>query len=294
AEPDTDTIEENQDGTYTVTSVEMNPDAYDSYRFTGSITDYSVTEGYAVTVSVDGTETTFEELTGENSGSSDGSDDSSDGKKLTLHASPDNPDTYCDVSFTVDGEVEYGDEAEPDTDTIEENQDGTYTVTSVRMNPDAYDSYHFSGTITDYSVTDGYDVTVSVDGTETTFEELTGENSGSSDDSDSSGDDSDGSGDDDAGGSDGSAQQQRTLIIDGTGDSEETAKYQFSVTGTLERDEQRTTVTDGGLPWDKVRDYVTDSRAVGLVGNGQDAYRFTGGLQSVEIDGEADVKILEG
>ncbi|WP_247381540.1 hypothetical protein, partial [Halorientalis brevis] len=117
-------------------------------------------------------------------GPTDGADSGGstiDGKKLTLHASPDNPDTYCDVSFTVDGEVEYGDEAEPDTDTIEENQDGTYTVTSVEMNPDAYDSYRFTGSITDYSVTEGYAVTVSVDGTETTFEELTGENSGSSD-----------------------------------------------------------------------------------------------------------------
>ncbi|MFB6179846.1 MAG: hypothetical protein ABEI77_09000 [Halorientalis sp.] len=240
---------------------------------------------------------------GDSSGSG-GSKSTTDSRQLTIEASQNNPDTNCKVSFTVDGQIEYGSEAEPDTDRIEQGNNGSVTATSVKMNPGAVDSYTVTGQVTDYSVTDGYDVTVSVDGNQTSFDELTGGNGGSGDSSGGSDSGGGGGSGGSTGGSDGSAggnggstggsQSQKILIVDGTGDAEETAKYDITVTGSVERDEQRTTVTDGGLPWDQVRDYVGDNRMVGLVGNGQDAYRFTGTLQSVTIDGEAGLTILEG
>lgn len=232
---------------------------------------------------------------GAGSGPGDGDGNGTGPRTLLLQASSDNPDTDLDVSFTATGTISYGSEAEEGTDQIEENDDGTTTATSVSMNPGAKDSYEVSGRITDYSITDGYDVTVSVDGTETTFEELVSNGSGGN--GNGSGDN--GNGDGDPGnqpptGDPGGGSQQpfsKQVVIDGTGDTEEIAKYEFSVSGQLERNEEQSSINGDGLPWDKMNDYVGDNTAIGVVGNGKDVYRFSGTITSISVDGTAGIYI---
>ncbi|WP_336003498.1 right-handed parallel beta-helix repeat-containing protein [Halorientalis halophila] len=230
---------------------------------------------------------------GAGSGSDDGGSDSEDGSdaeqeplehSIVLQASEDNPDTNCNARFTTTGPIQFADEAEPNTDEITENEDGTFTATSVEMNPAAVDSYTFDGEITSYEVTSGYEVAVELDGEATTFAEIVGE--------DGSSGDSDAGSDSDSGSDGGDDQQHKVLVIDGTGDAQSVAKYQFSVTGTAEYDAGRSDTSEG-LPWDKMTDHVDDGRVVGVVGNGKDAFRFTGSLDSISVDGNAGVKILE-
>lgn len=76
-----------------------------------------------------------------------------------------------DVTFTVEGTVDYGDEAEPSSDFIEEN-DGTVTVTSPNLNPNAVDSWVVTGRIVDFAVSGGELETLRIDGEEVSIEEL--------------------------------------------------------------------------------------------------------------------------
>jgi hypothetical protein len=225
----------------------------------------------------------------EDGGSEDGEDSESDGEQadlehhIRLRASEDNPDRNCNARFTTSGPIQYAEEAEPNTDEITENENGTYTATSIEMNPAAVDTYTFDGEIESYEVTSGYDVSVELDGEETTFAEIVGD--------DESG--NDGSGNDESG-SDGDSEEppHRIIVIDGTGDTQSVAKYEFNVTGSVERDAGRSE-SSSGLPWDKMTDYVSEGRVVGVVGNGKDAFRFTGDLEGVTVDGNAGVTILE-
>lgn len=237
-----------------------------------------------------------------------------DTTEIVLTASQDNPDTNCNVSITADGKIAYGSEAESGTDKIETDGDGKYRATSVNMNPGAKDSYVVAGSITGFSITDGYDVSVTADGTQTTFETLVDSGSTTSSGTDSSGSSSDGSGSGDSSsdgstadgssGSDGGtdsggsgtgdgSQLQRLLIIDGTGDSEEVAQYDVTVTGDIERDEERSEIVGDGSPWDLMSDSVDTGRVIGVVGNGRDAYRFSGSIQSIDVDGFAGIRLIE-
>jgi hypothetical protein len=224
---------------------------------------------------------------------------------IVLHASPDNAGDV-DVSFVVDGDASYASEAEAGTDTIESSGDQT-VVTSVGLDPDALDSYTLTGPVVDYSIvpsagssaSDDATVDVSLDGTTTTFAELVGEedstddgstDDGSSDDGGSSGDDSssdDSESDDGAAG--GSGLPYR-LTVDATG-SDGVTKYTFTVSGDVARDAGASQVNGGGTPWDRMEDIARDGKVIGIVGDGVDAYRFSGSLTALTVDGDADVDI---
>lgn len=226
---------------------------------------------------------------------------SQSGTHLVLTASQNNPDANCDVSITADGPIAFGSESEPGTDRIETDGNGRYRATSVRMNPGANDSYWVSGSITGFSIPDGYDVAVTADGTQTTFADLVDSSSGGSsgstggDSGSGSGGSPGDSGSGSTGGSSGGSgsSSPRLLIIDGTQDVNESAAYAVTVTGTITRDDQQSTVADGGLPWDSVTDAVDSNHVTGIVGNGRDAYQFTGSIQSIDIDGLAGVRIVQ-
>lgn len=245
-------------GTTTVTGAAGNGYA-DSYAIQGTLTDWRAnvdTSNYRVLI--DGQEIDPTTV-GESGDSSDGGSEHS----ITVRASPDNPDAGLDLSFTVDGPIEFGGESEPGTDRIVDNGDGTYTATSISLDPGAVDSYTYSGTVVGYEYPAGYDVDeVTVDGEATSFPELVGAGEGT-----------------------------KLLAIDGTGDAGGIATYDVSVTGTLEYDEENSGTADGGLAWDRVTDYVGDGRAVGVVGNGTDVYRFTGSIDSISIDGTASATV---
>ncbi|MFC6755529.1 MULTISPECIES: hypothetical protein [Haloarcula] len=224
---------------------------------------------YSVWTPVDGESSGGSETDAAPVGESD-----SEPAELRIQASPDNPDTNCDVTFTATGEIEYGDEAEPDTDRIVENDDGSYTATSVEMNPDALDSYLVSGTITAFSVTEGYEVSVTRDGEPVTIDELV-------DDQDR------GDGDDT-----GPESLPNRIEVDGTGDAEESAYYDFSVTGDLTLDEGRTVVGNGETLW--LTGDISEGTVSGHVRNGVDAFFYSGQLERIEIDGDADVNVYHG
>jgi len=196
--------------------------------------------------------------------------------ELRIRASPDNPDADCDVTFTATGEIRFGGEAEPGTDSIAENDDGSYTATSVEMNPDAVDSYLVSGDVTAFSVTDGYEVSVSVDGEPVTLDALVDERA-------------DGTTDD---GNAGPASLPNRIEIDGTGDAEESAYYEFTVTGDLTLDEGRTAVGSGETLW--LTGDISEGYVSGHVRNGVDAFFYSGSLRRIEIDGDADVNVFHG
>lgn len=222
---------------------------------------------------------------------------------IVLHASPDNAGDV-DVSFTVDGAVGFGDEAEADSDTIEENGDGTVTATSVGLDPDALDSYLFSGSVVDYDVPSGAVVDVSVDGSTTTFADLTGQpasddsgsesgSSGSDDGSDDgSGGGSGGSTDDSASsgdsGSNDTASSRKVVRVDGS-NSESMTEYTFTVSGDVVRDPELSSVSSDAPAWDQIEDIAKDGKVIGLVGEGVDVYRYDGTIQQLTVRGDADV-----
>ena len=277
AEPSTDTIVENDDGTFTATSVEMNPDAVDSYLVAGAITAVSITDGYEATLTLDGEELDLAQF---DASDADGASD------LVLRASPDNPDTNCDVSVTADGPIEFGDEAEPSTDTIVENDDGSYTATSVDMNPDAVDSYRVSGTITEFVVTDGYEVSVTLDGEAVSIGDLVGDGEDTS-----TGDGTPGGGSDS--GSAGDGEAPKLLVIDGNETPGEAIEYEFSVTGDLSRAADRSILFNEELTAGLTPDSIDGGRAVGAVGDGRDAFRFTGKVQSLSLSGAGVVEVQD-
>mgnify|MGYP000424579104 CR=1 FL=1 len=216
---------------------------------------------------------------------------------LVLHASPDNSQNV-DVSFTVDGTIEFADESEPGTDRIVDNGDGTATATSVSLNPDALDSYSYSGQVVDYTLPDSGSVDVAVDGTVTSFEELTGQtdsSDGSTDDGSTDGSGSDGGdgstdggsgGDGSTGGND--AAKRKVIVVDGSS-TPSVAEYTFTVTGDVARDAERSSSADSVSGWDQLEDIAKDGKVIGIVGSGVDAYRYSGKLQDLTVQGDADV-----
>ena len=46
--------------------------------------------------------------------------------------------------------------------------------------------------------------------------------------------------------------------------------------------------------WDRVEDFAEDGKVIGLVGSGVDAYRFSGSITGVSVDGEASLSIERG
>ena len=280
AEDGTDTIVENDDGTFTATSVEMNPDAVDSYLVAGAITAVSITDGYEATLTLDGEELDLTQFDASDAGGA---------SELVLRASPENPDTNCDVTVTADGPIEFGDEAEPGTDTIVENGDATYTATSVEMNPDAVDSYQVSGTITEFVVTDGYEVSVTLDGQAVSIGELVGDGEDTS--TDGAGEGASGGGDDS--GSAGDDEAPKLLVIDGNETPDEAIEYEFSVTGELSRDAERSLLFNEALTDGLTPDSIDGSRAVGAVADGRDVFRFTGKVQSLSLSGAGVVEVQD-
>jgi len=82
------------------------------------------------------------------------------------------------------------------------------------------------------------------------------------------------------------------LEIDGTGDAQESAYYRFEVSGDLEFDAERTVAGDGETRWSTGT--ISGGRVTGHVRNGVDAFYYTGTLQTVEVDGEADINVFFG
>ncbi len=77
----------------------------------------------------------------------------------------------------------------------------------------------------------------------------------------------------------------KTLVIDGT-KSDGTSTYSFDVGGSVTK--------DGGLGSINTFDSVSGKRVTGRVIDGKDAYRFSGDLKQLEIDGDACTWVSTG
>ncbi|WP_188994699.1 right-handed parallel beta-helix repeat-containing protein [Haloarcula pellucida] len=84
------------------------------------------------------------------------------------------------------------------------------------------------------------------------------------------------------------------IEIDGTGDAEEAATYTFSVTGDVVVDEERTKVVNSGTAADEREDTIGCRVVTGHVGNGVDAYYYSGRLRDVDVQGDGELYIYHG
>ncbi|NIB98554.1 twin-arginine translocation signal domain-containing protein [Halobacterium sp. R2-5] len=296
AEPDTDTIVDNGDGTMTATSVDLSPDELDSYRYTGDVVDYDVPEDFGLDVSVNGTTTTFREL-------------------LTL--SEDNADVLevvarqsggLNYEFVVDGTAELHETSDTvsagNGDSVTDNGDGTVTVTGFTGNDGYGDAYLVDGQIQSFSwdVQD-YDFDVILNGEvvdPASFEETTDDattkdsttDDSTTDDStttDSTTDDStteDSTTDDST---DSGTETPHVLTVDG--EANDVTAYTFTVSGDVVRDPELSEEGANDTNWAILEDFARDGKVIGLVGSGVDAYRFGGEITEITVDGDAAVSI---
>lgn len=84
----------------------------------------------------------------------------------------------------------------------------------------------------------------------------------------------------------------KTIVVDGS-NHEDLSNYTFTVSGQVERSEELTHVEDSGNVWDDLPSDVSGQRAIGIVGRGQDGYRYSGEVTSLRITGNATVRLGE-
>ncbi len=242
----------------------------DTYAFAGEVTDFSSTEDVAVTINGQSVDTAeLSDSSGSDGSSSDGSTDSSgDELSRTLRIAGGSPSNI--VEYRLDVSDALGEHEGINEDDVITGTGAEGTVAG------GADTYAFAGEVTGFEATD--DVSVTVDGEtldQTQFGPVgdSGPSDGSTDDSTS-----DGSTD---------SSTEKLLLVDGTANPDENSRYRFTVSGTAAKDQERSTVSDGGMPWDSISDSVNDDQIIGIVGNGVDAYRFTGELETIDIRGDA-------
>jgi hypothetical protein len=267
----------------------------DSFRISGDVTSFTANTALEnITVNVGGTDVTADLVdTTVDDGNDNQSGDSQDQRPVEIVSADNGP--KFQYEFTTDGDAEKvisaGNLSAEANDSIETSNG--QTVVTGEVGNGFGDTFRVTGDVSNFSATtDAENFTVSIDGTDVTAD-LVGD-SQSSDGSDD-GQSSDGSTDDgqsDSGSDDQTEQRPNLLIIDGTR-SPDVANYAFEVSGTVKRSSEHSTVQNGGAKWDTIVDEVSDSSAVGVVGEAKDAYRFSGKLEDIEIQGDARAVIKE-
>jgi len=149
AESSIDRRTQNDDGTTTLTSVDLDPDGLDSYLFDGDVVDYSVTDGYAVDVSLDGKTMTFAELVGDSSPSHDGSNGALP-NTLTVE-SPSNSGIGS-YAVTVSGEVSKVESTGGENSVYEQFEDIARDGKVVGLVHRETDTFRYSGSVTRVTV----------------------------------------------------------------------------------------------------------------------------------------------
>ena len=202
----------------------------------------------------------------------------------------------------VNNDVQSVDES---NDSITDNGDGTTTVVGRTGNGEG-DAFQVVGTVTSFSQTggtsgvqlllDGEDVTGQFvgDGTddEETDDQTDEEESDGTNDEGTDGDGSDGE-ESDGDGSDGTDDTTvKRVLVDGTTAPDTVNPYRIEVTGIITPDSDRSSTQDGGLSWDQMADVTNGSTAVGVVGNGVDAYEFTGEIVDLTVQGDATADVV--
>lgn len=217
-----------------------------------------------------------ESISDSNSSIGTSSDDSSSKLPNTITISGGSATNLVEYKFTVSDDLE--------AQSGITGEDSINATTASGAVVGGSDTYAFAGDVTDFSTTGN--IAVTINGESVNPNELGSGSNGSTDsttDENSSSDSTD----------DENSSIEKLILIDGTEDPDNTARYRFSVTGTVEKDQESSTNNNGGLPWDKITDRVSDSKVIGIVGNGIDAYRFFGEITSIDINGNASYSVEE-
>ncbi|OAQ54435.1 hypothetical protein HTG_02485 [Natrinema mahii] len=201
---------------------------------------------------------------GSTGGSSDGSDDESESAGSLLAFVTDPEARYASYEFTADGPVEFADapyespsggNIEGGTYTSEdfvESADGTWRAGGVTGGGHG-DAYRVDGSLT----------SISVDNPDVMWVELDGEEI----DPDSVGD----------------SDLENTLLVDGVGTAGGT-RYEFTVGGAVEK-------STAGSASINADDRIESGTVTGSVGGWRDAFRFSGDLEELTVDGTARVYV---
>ena len=263
-------ISENGDGTTEVTGTTGNGYG-DAFEIHSEVTSFERTAGESdFQLVLDGQDVT-DQFVGDGG-------DGGDTSPSTFEIVSTSPDAELGYSFVVDGTAEPADAGEGNSsigesnDTVTDNGDGTVTVegwTGLGYG----DAFTVTGPISGFERTQGNsDFQLLLDGQDVTDQLADGGSSG------------DGSGGDSG---------PKRIYIDGTAAPEEVNEYRVEVSGELQADPENTNLVDGGLAWDALDDQVDGSTAVGVVGNGVDAYTFTGEVVDVTVKGNATSRVEE-
>lgn len=80
------------------------------------------------------------------------------------------------------------------------------------------------------------------------------------------------------------------IVIDGS-ENDTVSQYVLTVSGELERSEDYTSIANKGMAWDALPSNVSEDKAIGVIGQGVDGYRYSGNVVSVEVRGDATLHI---
>ncbi|MCL9814022.1 hypothetical protein AArcSt11_10195 [Natranaeroarchaeum aerophilus] len=162
------------------------------------------------------------------------------------------------------------------------------------------DAFEVYGAITEARV-DSPDMVIELDGDRVDADELVertkpeekddDENGGDNDETEGSDDtDEDSSPPDDEQSDSDDDSLSNVIMVDGS-ESDDVSQYVLTVSGELERSEAHTSIVNEGLAWDTLPSNVSGDRAIGVVGQGTDGYRYSGNVISVEVRGNAALHI---
>jgi len=305
---------ENDDGTWTATGALSGASTSgDTFEFDGFLTDMQI-EGArdAVMLYLNGRQISKEDLLAQSAEDTDESEDesedessdesessepsepSTDPRRLRIMAEESDGATY---EFTATDEITplydldvYNANRGENGEEAFENDDGSWTATGALSGASTSgDTFEFHGEITSMTIEGARDaVVLYLDDEEISKDDLVvepQEDHDETDEDESKEEESDGDDHDED-------ELTNVLIIDGTV-SDELAQYKIVVSGTIERSDSLSSVVDGGSPWDKIQDRVDGSTATGVVAKGLDGYRFSGTLESLQVNGNVDITLEE-
>jgi hypothetical protein len=276
----------------------------DSYRYTGTVTEFRFKKNDA-TIRLDGETVSPSELVGSEASGSDGSDDStgdSGGSGDTTDPEPESDDGSSGGSsgpyrLTVRGTGSYARYAVSVSGGLKSLEPGEETPNGAsslvgHIAGTATDPYEVTGSVTDFTFRQG-DAKLFLDGEPVTPDELVRRTSTDADDGSEDTTDPEPESDDDGssdGGSTGDDESdaeepdagELTDVLTVVGETTEAvATYRFTVDGSVESNPEKGTFDDA--------DNVSGGNAEGTVAGGVDSYRFSGEFTDFELSGPATV-----
>ena len=184
------------------------------------------------------------------------------------------------------------------TSNFEINRDGEQYVAEGSSGNGYGDAFEVFGQITEAAVF-SEDMVIELDGDRVDADELVERTQAEKEDEDNSTSDEDttdsntDNDQDDSAGDDpdiDDEEMSNVIVIDGS-ENDTVSQYVLTVSGELERSEDHTSIVNRGMAWDALPSNVSEDKAIGVIGQGEDGYRYSGNVLSVEVRGDAALHI---